>query len=86
MKTLAEVTKTHEIIGQINGGQGIRTTAKNTGKTKIFGDAAHKAAQSDAMPNNQAHFDQRLNAVIDRWPTLSESERNRIAKIVGGAK
>ena len=25
MKTLAEVTKTHEIIGQINGGQGIRT-------------------------------------------------------------
>lgn len=65
------------------------TPNKNKGKTSSEPKAGRNAGHSEALPNNLAPFDRLLELVIERWPTLSESDRNRIVRIVrivGGAE
>ena len=61
---------------------GIEQPLKSLEKAMISNGAAHKAAQSAKLPNLQAPFERRLELVIERWPNLSESDRNRIVGIV----
>jgi len=64
---------------------GLEQAPFSLGKQHFPGRAAQNPAHSDALPNDQAPTDSRLKDLIDRWPTLSEADRKRIAKIVGGA-
>ena len=67
-------------------GEGFEQSRKSLGNTNVSIRAAHKAAHSNALPNDQAPTDSRLKDLVEAWPTLSEADRNRIAQIVGGAK
>lgn len=43
----------------------------------FFGEAAHKAAHGEILPNNQAALDE----LISLWPSLSLATQNRIYEI-----
>jgi len=43
----------------------------------FIGEAAHKAAHGEILPNNQAT----LKEVVDLWPSLSLATQNRICEI-----
>jgi len=64
-----------------NGGGGIRTPSKNTGKndaSKVRGTPAVLLGQ---MPNIVAHASEALNDLIEWWPSLSLATQNRIHEI-----
>jgi len=64
---------------------GIKQPSNFQGKPHVSTNPKQNPKHSDALPNDQAPIDSRLNLVLDRWPTLSDADRNRIAKIAGGA-
>ncbi len=60
---------------------GLEQPAKPLGNSHIETPAAHKQAQLATVPNEEAHSDQRLTDIVNVWPTLTESDRNRVHKV-----
>ena len=66
---------------QISGGQGIRTTCENTGKTANLENRETGRTLNSNLPNIEAHASEALNNLIELWPTLSLAGQNRIFDI-----
>jgi hypothetical protein len=65
--------------------KGLEQPAKPLENSHIETHAAHKQAQLPALPNEEAHTDQRLTDIVNIWPCLTESERNRAHEIASDA-
>lgn len=61
--------------------KGLEQPAKSLEKSHTPTNAAHKQAQLTTVPNDAAHADKRLTDIVNVWPSLTESERNRAHKI-----
>jgi len=48
---------------------------------EFCGEAAHKAAQLDQLPNIGAHATEALQSLIDLWPSLPMATQNRIYEL-----
>jgi hypothetical protein len=60
---------------------GIEQSHKSLGNSHTATNAAHKQAQLATVPKVAAHADQQLTDIVNIWPILTESERNRAHKI-----
>lgn len=73
------------LVDEASSPGGNRTTASNAGKNEHPGQSA---ARSAATPRNLEHSgpspDAKLARVIDRWPTLPESVRAAVLRLVDG--
>ena len=61
--------------------KGLEQPAKSLGKSHTETIAAHKQAQLATVPKDAAHADQQLTDIVNIWPSLTQSERNRAHKI-----
>ena len=61
--------------------KGLEQPAKSLGKSHTETIAARKQAQLATVPKDAAHADQQLTDIVNIWPSLTQSERNRAHKI-----
>ena len=63
----------------------LRASTNSQGETNHYSGIHSNHLEMEPLTNDQAPIDSRLKLVVDRWPTLSEADRIRVAKIAGGA-
>jgi hypothetical protein len=63
-------------------GTGLEHPSNPQGNQQVSGDPTHNPTHPGALPNNQTLLDPRLQAIIDRWESLSESTKTKMVRLI----